>query len=327
MRRLAASIVVSTLAFAPLDAAAGDGKPLPRGSLVGGLSLGGVLGPRRDIQFLNFGGSITYFPWSSRWNSIGFGLEVTDTVFIYSDSIKNDFPGIEDNTPTNVLRVTPHLIFTIVRTRWFTPYVWAGVGPTIYNNRQGVVGQWVAGPGAMIGVGGPVFINVGVRFSSTFPSEDCKDAYRLTPGGPTIFSPPPCGFTWWPQLGLSLSFGVGAGDGERKSERRRRREERRRQKEAEQEPPTWEEPPRLEAPPPAGPEPGPEPASTPQSGEGDAVPPTGAPPPNEPEDRPAAPEADPVDDATDAGPEPRPIDDPSTQESALPPPDGPDDPE
>ncbi len=310
MRRVAATpaALALALALAATDAAADD-KPFPRGTISGSLGLGGSFGRGRDLNTLSFGAGFLYFLWGGQWNSLGLGLSVDDSVLLYSNAIKSSIAGIEKQTATNIFRITPKAQFTIVRTRWFTPYVIGGVGPTFYNNKGGVGGHWIAGPGAFIGVGGPVFIDVGVNFTGMFPSGHCKDAFRLNGGGPPVLDPTPCGFSWFPRVGLTLAFGVGgSGRGDRKRKRRGHKD-----------PPPWEPSPQLEPPPEVEAQPAPapqEPPAPPASPIAPTPTPENVPPPAEPD---PAPPAQPAAAPTEpADPAPEPVADPAADPAVDP---------
>jgi hypothetical protein len=161
------------------------------------------LGLGRDATQLGFGLGFRYFAVAG----LGFGLSLSDSITIFSDSLKSEFPGLTKRIPTNIFRITPSVQYVFYRSRWFSPYVHAGVGPSFFNNRRGVVGHWVAGPGAYIGIGGPVYLNVGVDFSSMFPGGKCNRAYRYEdPDGDTQFVGY-CGFSWGPNIGIVVSLG------------------------------------------------------------------------------------------------------------------------
>lgn len=184
--------------------AARDGdpkRPWGRGTLVPSFGFG--LGLGSDATQLGFGVGFRYFAIGG----LGLGLSLSDSITIFSDSLKSEFPGLTKRIPTNIFRITPSVQYVFYRSRWFSPYVHAGVGPSFFNNGRGTVGHWVAGPGAYIGIGGPVYLNIGVDFSSMFPAGKCNRAYRYA--GPVVdvqFSGY-CGFSWGPNIGIVVSFG------------------------------------------------------------------------------------------------------------------------
>ncbi|MEZ4454556.1 MAG: hypothetical protein R3B09_34205, partial [Nannocystaceae bacterium] len=138
-------------------------------------------------------------------NGFAVGLGLSDTIFIYSRSLRAEYPGIEDQVATNLFRVMPQLQYVFLRNRWFSPYAFAGVGPVFLNNGGGTVGEWNAGPGAYIGLGGPVFLDVGVGFSARFPQSKCDDAFTYM-GAVALDA---CSFRWGPRIGFVLAFGAG----------------------------------------------------------------------------------------------------------------------
>jgi hypothetical protein len=240
-------VALAAVALAPSDANARPdqkGRPFGKGTFQPSLGLGASFGDP-DINVVNLGLGARYFPV----NGLGPGLSVDDTILIYTKSLKADFPGIEDQTPTNIVRLMPSLQWIFVRTRWFSPYVLGGVGPVFYNNGRGTVGQWLAGAGAYIGIGGPVFISLGVNFTGPFPRSDCLDAftYNVPPPNQQSIQLSSCSYNISPTIGLALAFGVGGGGGKRKAKKN---------------PPPSDEPPPSRGwddPEPAEPEPGPEP--------------------------------------------------------------------
>ncbi len=199
----ALAIVLATPSVA-LAARDGDPKrPWGRGTLMPTFGFG--LGLGRDATQIGLGVGVRYFVVGG----LGVGLSLSDSITIFSESLKSEFPGLTKRIPTNTFRITPSLQYVFYRSRWFSPYVHAGVGPSIFNNGRGVVGHWVAGPGAYIGIGGPVYLNVGVEFSSMFPSGKCNRAYRYSGDTPDVQFDGFCGFNWGPNLGIVVAFGGG----------------------------------------------------------------------------------------------------------------------
>jgi hypothetical protein len=241
----------------PADAAARTderGRPFARGTFQPSLGLGASFGGPLAVMHLGLGAR--YFVV----HGLGPGLEVSDTILVYGPQTRAQFPGIERQLPTNIVRILPSLQWVFVRTRWFSPYVLGGAGPVFYNHGGGTVGEWMAGGGAFIGLGGPVFVDLGVGFSGVFPRETCRAAftYQSEAGGAELDA---CSFSWGPRLGLALAFGVGGDSGRRRKTR------------APPPPPErgWEAP--VPEPPPPASEPSPEPPPAPELEE----PPAGAP--------------------------------------------------
>lgn len=195
--------IVTTFATAASAAPSRDGRPWGRGTMQPTFGLG--LGLGRDATHLAFGLGFRYFVVGG----LGVGLSLSDSITIFSSSLKADFPGVNKQIPTNTFRITPSLQYVFYRSRWFSPYAHAGVGPAIFNNGGGVVGNWVAGPGAYIGIGGPVYLNVGVDFSSMFPRSTCDRAYRYESAAALVQFEGYCGFRWGPTIGLVVAFGGG----------------------------------------------------------------------------------------------------------------------
>jgi hypothetical protein len=202
---IAVALAILTAIASPVSAAPSRERPWGRGTMQPTFGFG--LGLGRDATQLGFGLGFRYFVVGG----LGVGLSLSDSITIFSSSLKNDFPGVNKQIPTNTFRITPSLQYVFYRSRWFSPYAHAGVGPAIFNNGGGVVGQWVAGPGAYIGIGGPVYLNVGVDFSSMFPRGKCDRAYRYEAAGSTVQFEGYCGFSWGPNIGLVVAFGGGRG--------------------------------------------------------------------------------------------------------------------
>ncbi|MGB1275758.1 MAG: hypothetical protein ACPG77_08410, partial [Nannocystaceae bacterium] len=71
----------------------------------------------------------------------------------------------------------------------------------------GVLGEWQAGPGFYIGLGGPVFLNLGVVFSGRIPGEACREAYTYRgPDSAAQFDS--CGWGWGIRGGLVFALGL-----------------------------------------------------------------------------------------------------------------------
>ncbi len=189
----------------------GGQRPWGRGIFMPSIGLGAGFQPSYTQLSLSIGGS--YFVAKG----LALGLGVSDTIFIFSQDFRATYPGIEKQVATNMLRVMPNLRYVFWRNRRFSPYVQGGVGPVFLNHGGGTIGEWNAGPGAYIGLGGPVFLDLGVGFSARFPRETCDRAFFYDSpdvAGQVIDA---CSFRWGPRLGLVVAFG-----GSRSSRRRRR---------------------------------------------------------------------------------------------------------
>ncbi len=196
-----ALLLAGTQAHAKVD---DRGRPWARGTLVPGLSFAASFAPPylTTIGFGVFGGYYVA-------NGLELGLSIHNMFIVWGPQHRADFPGIEKQLPTYIFRATPMVRFVFWRSRWFSPYMRAGLGPVVANHGGHVLGEWIAGPGAYIGLGPRVFLDLGVMFSMMFPASKCRDAFTFTVQG----RPPanvevrgPCEFTWSPMLGLVFAF-------------------------------------------------------------------------------------------------------------------------
>ncbi len=206
--------VAGTLAWAsPAEAADDDrGRPWAKGTVVPSFGFG--FGYSRDLVALSFGLGASYY----LFNGFSLGLQLDDQVLIYSKSLKGDLPDLENQIPTNVFRLTPVAQWVFLRRPRFSPYVFAGVGPVFFNNDNGVHGHWTAGPGAYLGLAGPVWLDIGVGFSGMFPTDACNDSFVYrSESGDSVRVLDYCSFRWGPRLGLVLAFGGGGKKRERES--------------------------------------------------------------------------------------------------------------
>ena len=207
MRTSALPLALAALLLLPADAAARgrgpDDRPWGRGVLLPSIGAGASFSSYLSTVSIGLGAS--YFVA----NGLAFGLSVTDTVFIYSRGLRAEYPGIADQVTTNMVRVMPSLQYVFWRGRRFAPYVFGGAGPVFLNHGGGTVGEWSAGPGAFIGLGGPVFLDLGVGFSARFPKDKCDAAFYYS--GPDAEGQvlDACSFRWGPRIGLVLAFGGG----------------------------------------------------------------------------------------------------------------------
>lgn len=102
--------------------------------------------------------------------------------------------------PGAVFRFTPMLRWLPLRTDGFAAYVLAGVGPNLLGSRGGAFGHVVAAPGALIHVGGRIWVDIAFRFSAGFPPGRCRAAF------PGQTAPALCEFQFGPQIGLAAMF-------------------------------------------------------------------------------------------------------------------------
>ena len=85
--------------------------------------------------------------------------------------------------------------------RLFTmAYLLGGVGPGVVGLRGGVLGQAVVAPGALVHLGGRVWLDLAFRFSLSFPGGKCRRAF------PAQEAPGFCELQFGPQLGLVAAF-------------------------------------------------------------------------------------------------------------------------
>lgn len=207
---MGAGVLAAGLAWSsPAEAADDDrGRPWAKGTVVPSFGFG--FGYSQDLISLSFGLGASYYIA----NGFSVGLNLDDQILLYSGSLKGDLPDLENQIPTNVFRLTPVAQWVFLRRPRFSPYVFGGVGPVFFNNDNGVFGHWTAGPGAYIGVGGPLWLDLGVGFSGLFPTDQCNASFEYQPGGDFVDQTPIpvldyCSFRWGPRLGLVLAFGGG----------------------------------------------------------------------------------------------------------------------
>ena len=60
----------------------------------------------------------------------------------------------------------------------------------------------MAAPGALIHLGRRIYLDLAIRFSSTFPGRNCHRAFTVASGE----VPGYCGFQFGPRLGLTMAF-------------------------------------------------------------------------------------------------------------------------
>jgi len=276
--------------LAPTDVCAKDdekGRPWARGTWGVSPILG--FGISRDLIPLTFGVGGSYFIA----NGLSLGLSVQDTVLIYTSSFKSRFPDVENQIPTNSVYVTPTARYVFYRNHRFSPFVFGGLGPVFFNHGGGTRGFWMAGPGALIGIGGPIYLNLGITFSGIFPTDKCLESFEYTPPdapGTVVQFDLGCGFGWGPSIGISFAPRGPAPERRRRSNRREREE---------REPDPFEEPARNPLSEPAYEEPsagaaGSEPGVAPASPPAEAVAPEEPPPSEGPSVAPPPAEAPPA---------------------------------
>ena len=211
MRALPALLALAALA-APARAHAygDDDRPFGRGTILPSVALGGSFAGK-------YGGSLLVGAGASYFVAGGFavGLHLRNVSTFYSQSFKSELGPIFKQVPTNEFSLTPSVMWVLWRNRSFAPYITAGVGPVFLNKHRGVLGQWNAGPGFLIGFGGSMFIDLGVTFGMRFTADRCEAAYtfRDPDSGATYSNDYACSFMWGFRGGIV--FGIGGRRGPR----------------------------------------------------------------------------------------------------------------
>ena len=180
-----------------------DDRPWSRGTLMPSFGLGGSFGSRGGGSLL-VGAGLNYF----FVNNLSVGLNLRNFTTFLPPGLKADLPGIEKQIPTNEFSMIPGMTAILYRSYRASPYVFACVGPVFLNHKHGVIAEWNAGPGVLIGLGSRVAIDLGLNFSMRFPADKCETAYTYAgSSGPVTFNA--CGFRWGIRAGLVFGFGVG----------------------------------------------------------------------------------------------------------------------
>ncbi|HVH99076.1 MAG TPA: hypothetical protein VM869_10210 [Enhygromyxa sp.] len=183
-----------------------QGRPFARGTVIPRVGIG--FGYSQDLFSISWGVGAGYFVA----NGLELGASVGGTHLIWGRDIKDEYPGIEDKLPGTLIEITPHLRYVFFRNQWFSPYAFAGVGPTFLTNNAAAptIGHWTAGPGFYIGLGRHVFLDLAVRFSGRFPGQTCADAFtdvfETDEGLVELEIQGYCGFQWSPSIGIGFSF-------------------------------------------------------------------------------------------------------------------------
>ncbi len=192
----------------PASIAAADGAELPWGKRRGSLGVGAGVSISSSLTVVTPGLRGGYFVV----DGLELGGEVELGVLMWSAADFTAHPGLASTAPGLALRVTPTLRYVFLRQPGFSPYLLAGVGPTIWNHGAGVAGHWTASPGALIYVGGlgrpgsdgrgAVYLDLAIRFSGSFPGRSCHRAFTV--GDADV--PGYCGFQFGPRLGFAVAF-------------------------------------------------------------------------------------------------------------------------
>jgi hypothetical protein len=201
---LAAALVWPSVATARPFSPQPDDKPWTRGTLMPSFGLGGSFYRGGGGNLLVAAG-LNYFVV----NNLALGLQLRNFSTFLPSYYKQDYPGIEKQIPTNEFSMIPGVTVMLYRSFRFTPYIHGGVGPVFLNHKRGVVGEWNAGPGFLIGIGRRMALDIGVNFSMRFPGDKCDAAYSYNGSGGNAVFFGACGLRWGIRAGLVFGFGVG----------------------------------------------------------------------------------------------------------------------
>ncbi len=186
----------------------GEGhRPWAKGTLAP--SVGGGFAYSSDVLVPSVGAGLGFLAF----DGLSCGLSFDGNVLVYSRGRKGRFSNLSDQVPTNVVRVLPTVQWVFLRRPRLSPYVSASLGPAVLNNGHGVFGSWMAAPGVLIGLAGPVYLDLGMGFSGFIPRNRCNKAFAYTPSGGSGASTQVvdyCTFRWGLRLNVVLAFG-GAG--------------------------------------------------------------------------------------------------------------------
>lgn len=178
------------------DAAA---PPLPWGKRRASLGLGAGVNIPSSLTVVAPGVRAGYFVA----DGLELGGEVEVAALLWSAADLTAHPGLARDAPRLAVRIHPTIRYVFLRQPGFSPYLLAGAGPTIWAHADsGVVGHWIAAPGALIHLGRRVYLDLAIRFSSSFPGRACRSAFTIASGE----APGYCGFQFGPRVGLSLAF-------------------------------------------------------------------------------------------------------------------------
>jgi hypothetical protein len=201
---LAAALVWPSVATARPFSPQPDDKPWTRGTLMPSFGLGGSFYRGGGGNLLVAAGLNYFFV-----NNLALGLQLRNFSTFLPSYYKQDYPGIEKQIPTNEFSMIPGVTVMLYRSFRFTPYIHGGVGPVFLNHKRGVVGEWNAGPGFLIGIGRRMALDIGVNFSMRFPGDKCDAAYSYNGSGGNAVFFGACGLRWGIRAGLVFGFGVG----------------------------------------------------------------------------------------------------------------------
>ena len=200
---LAAPLASPTSAAARPFSAQPDDRPWGRGTLMPSFGLGGSFYRGGGGNLLVAAG-VNYFVV----NNLALGLTLRNFTTFLPSSYKQAYPGIEKSIPTNEFSLIPGLTLILYRSFRASPYISGGIGPVFLNHKRGVVAEWNAGPGVLIGIGRMFAIDLGVSFSMRFPDARCEEAFSYAGTDATVYFNA-CGLRWGIRGGLVFGFGVG----------------------------------------------------------------------------------------------------------------------
>lgn len=215
MRRLLAPASALALALASVPAradatdgasetsAAGSristaGEALPWGRRRASLAVGVEVNVPSSLTVVAPGVRAGYFVA----DGLELGAEVDVALLLWSPADFTAHPGLATRAPGLAVRVTPTLRYVFLRQPGFSPYLLGGAGPTIWNHGGGVAGHWTASPGALIHLGGRIYLDLAIRFSGSFPGQACQRAFTVAGG----VVPGYCGFQFGPRVGFTFAF-------------------------------------------------------------------------------------------------------------------------
>lgn len=170
-----------------------DPRPWTRGTGELSVGVGGSYDPQLGLAEFNLGGGYLLL------DGLEVGLMGSHAALVWRDGRRRFDVDGERSVPVYAFDLTPFARFLVLRRRWFSPYVSAGVGPTVYGRRGGVtvLGHWAAMPGAWIGLSSRVSLELAVRFSGPIPVSTCEAQV-----GEANY----CSFSWRPRLGVTVNF-------------------------------------------------------------------------------------------------------------------------
>jgi hypothetical protein len=180
-------------------------RPWGRGTLMPSLNLGSSLAIDRASGSLLLVGDLSYF----FIDNLAAGVSLRNARTFFPSTLKEWYPGLEQQVATNELSVVPGMTFVIDRGYLVSPYIGLGAGPVFLNNGQGILGEVVAAPGVLISLRRQLAVRLAFDVAFRLPEARRDAAYRYSgPGGENIgFGGGLVNFGF--QLGLVFGVGVG----------------------------------------------------------------------------------------------------------------------